>query len=329
MKKVLILGVAAVQMDAIAQLNRMGCETWAAAMAMDGPGARIARHFDQINILDEPKLQAHILRHQIDAVYSTGSDLAMPVACRLSEKLGLPHFVSSETADICNHKDRMRERLTRECSGNIPYQVMDSVQEVTVGFPSILKPSDSQGQRGIYLVGSQQQLESRFASARQFSRDGRVILIHRHVVPARAVGRMEDSRLRDTVLDACRRVGIQNGPVYFQIKLEKGHPYIIEMTPRLDGCHMWNVLQKAAGVNLMKLVFEHLLFGRVDELEKLRAVRPMELVFWCQKPGSAMERGVFKLPRDAVEHFYYYQNGEYVRPVNGKFDKVGYYIRKL
>ena len=90
MKKVLILGVAAVQMDAIAQLNRMGCETWAAAMAMDGPGARIARHFDQINILDEPKLQAHILRHQIDAVYSTGSDLAMPVACRLSEKLGVP-----------------------------------------------------------------------------------------------------------------------------------------------------------------------------------------------------------------------------------------------
>ena len=366
MKKVLILGVAAVQMDAIAQLNRMGCETWAAAMAMDGPGARIARHFDQINILDEPKLQAHILRHQIDAVYSTGSDLAMPVACRLSEKLGLPHFVSSETADICNHKDRMRERLTRECSGNIPYQVMDSVQQATVGFPSILKPSDSQGQRGIYLVGSQQQLESRFASARQFSRDGRVIveryidgpeisvngylvdgrlrflaasdrvtwpeytgLIHRHVVPARAVGMMEDSRLRDTVLDACRRVGIQNGPVYFQIKLEKGHPYIIEMTPRLDGCHMWNVLQKAAGVNLMKLVFEHLLFGRVDELQKLRAVRPMELVFWCQKPGSQMERGVFKLPRDAVEHFYYYQNGEYVRPVNGKFDKVGYYIRKL
>ena len=68
MKKVLILGVAAVQMDAIAQLNRMGCETWAAAMAMDGPGARIARHFDQINILDEPKLQAHILRHLVSGL---------------------------------------------------------------------------------------------------------------------------------------------------------------------------------------------------------------------------------------------------------------------
>ena len=323
MKKVLILGVAAVQMDAIAQLNRMGCETWAAAMAMDGPGARIARHFDQINILDEPKLQAHILRHQIDAVYSTGSDLAMPVACRLSEKLGLPHFVSSETADICNHKDRMRERLTSECSGNIPYQVMDSVQQATVGFPSILKPSDSQGQRGIYLVGSQQQLESRFASARQFSRDGRVIVERYIDGPEISVnGYLVDGRLR--FLAASDRV---TWPEY--TGLIHRHVVPARAVGRAEDCHMWNVLQKAAGVNLMKLVFEHLLFGRVDELEKLRAVRPMELVFWCQKPGSAMERGVFKLPRDAVEHFYYYQNGEYVRPVNGKFDKVGYYIRKL
>ena len=35
-KKVLILGVAAVQMDAVSQLKKMGCETFTCAMAKDG-----------------------------------------------------------------------------------------------------------------------------------------------------------------------------------------------------------------------------------------------------------------------------------------------------
>lgn len=366
MKKVLILGVAAVQMDAILQLKEMGCETYAVAMAKDGPGADKADHFDIINILDEESLIKHILSNQIDVVYSTGSDIAMPVACRLSEKLALPHFVSSETAYICNHKNAMREKLTKECEGNIPYQVLDSVQNVTVNYPAILKPSDAQGQRGIYLIHSQKEFENNFENARQYSKEGKVIvekyidgseisvngymvdgtlkyliasdretwpeytgLIHKHIIPSSTVNEVVTKKMREIVIDACRRVGIKNGPVYFQMKVEHNHPYIIEMTPRLDGCHMWNILEKATGVNLMKLVFEHLLYGNVSELEKKRDIRPMELVFWCQKPHSYMDRTVFELPDDAMEYFYYYENGDYVRPVNGRFDKVGYYIRNL
>lgn len=366
MKKVLILGVAAVQMDAILQLKEIGCETYAVAMAKDGHGADVADHFDIINILDEERLTRHIQANKIDVVYSTGSDLAMPIACRLSEKLNLPHFVASETAYICNHKNAMRTKLTQECRGNIPYQVMDIIQKVEVGFPAILKPSDAQGQRGIFLIHSQEEFELHFEKAREFSKEGKVIvekfvdgpeisvngymvkgelkyliasdretwpeftgLIHKHIVPSRVVGEETAHEMTDIVLDSCRRVGITDGPVYFQMKVEDNHPYIIEMTPRLDGCHMWNILKKATGMNLMKLVFEHLLYGDVSELGKAHGIKPMELVFWCQKPHSYVDRSVFELPEDAVEHFYYYENGDYVRPINGRFDKVGYYIREL
>ena len=51
-KKVLILGVAAVQMDAVSQLKKMGCETFTCAMAKDGPAADLSDHFNLINILD-------------------------------------------------------------------------------------------------------------------------------------------------------------------------------------------------------------------------------------------------------------------------------------
>ena len=142
-KKVLILGVAAVQMDAVSQLKKMGCETFTCAMAKDGPAADLSDHFNLINILDEEKLATFIVDNKIDVVYSTGSDLAMPVACRLSERLGLPHFVSSYAANVCNHKNLMRERLTLECEGNIPFQVLDSIDKIAIQYPAILKPSDA------------------------------------------------------------------------------------------------------------------------------------------------------------------------------------------
>lgn len=131
-------------------------------MAKDGPAADLSDHFNLINILDEEKLATFIVDNKIDVVYSTGSDLAMPVACRLSERLGLPHFVSSYAANVCNHKNLMRERLTLECEGNIPFQVLDSIDKIAIQYPAILKPSDAQGQRGIFLIRSQSEFESHF-----------------------------------------------------------------------------------------------------------------------------------------------------------------------
>lgn len=366
-KKVLILGVASVQMDAILELKKMGCETFAIGMAKDGPGADVADHFDIINILDEEGIINHIINNKIDVVYSTGSDLAIPVACRVSEKLGIPHFVSSKTAYICNHKNVMRETLTQNCKGNIPYQVFEKIEKISIPFPVILKPSDSQGQRGVFLIHSQKEFEEHFEDVKKFSREGKVIvekyidgpeisvngyivngevkyliasdrdtwpeytgLIHKHIVPSTVLGENARNKMRVVVEEACNRVGIKNGPVYFQMKVENDMPYIIEMTPRLDGCHMWNILEMATGVNLMKLVFAHLLNNDISELDKIcKTIKPMELVFWCQKPNSYMDRKSFKLPDDALYHFFYYENGDYVRPVNGRFDKVGYYIRNL
>lgn len=366
MKKVLILGVAAVQMEAILQLKKMNCETYACAMAKDGPGADVADHFDIINVLDEKALTQYILRNHIDAVYSTGSDLAMPVASQLSENLNLPHFASAKAAYICNHKNEMREAL-RGCEGNIPFQVMSKLDKVEIPYPLILKPSDSQGQRGIFLVHSDKEVAEHFDQAKKFSRAGKVILekyvdgpelsvngymvdgklnylvasdretwpkytglIHKHIVPSKSLDIKTQMRIKKIFEAACQRLGIMNGPIYFQMKLEKQKPYIIEMTPRLDGCHMWNILSRATGVNLMKLVFEHLLYDDTSELaKKSDNIIPMELVFFCQRPKTKMDQNAFEIPKDAKYHFFYYQTGDYIRPVNGKFDKVGYYIRNL
>ena len=354
-------------MDAVIQLKEMGFETHAIAMAKDGPAADEADYFEMINILDEHAVIDYIQKHDIDVVYSVGSDLAMPAACKISEKLDLPCFVSFDTAYICNHKNCMRETLTLNCDGNVPYQVMEEPEEVIIKFPVILKPSDAQGQRGIFLINSQEELEEHFEEAKKFSRSSKVIvekyiegpevsvngymvngslkflavsdretwpqftgLIHKHIVPAQTISEKATARIWHIFEDACKRVGIQNGPVYFQMKVEGDQPYIIEMTPRLDGCHMWNILSRSSGVNLIKLCFEHLIHGDTSELENLRdGLDPMELVFFCQEPNTTMDRDRFTVPEEAEDHFWYYESGDHIRPVNGRYDKIGYYIQSI
>lgn len=365
-KKVLILGVASVQMDAIQQLRRMGHETFAIAMAKDGPGADAADHFKIINILDEPAVIDYARQNGVDVIYSVGSDLAMPVACKLSQQLGLPYFVDYKVANICNHKDLLRNALTADCSWNIPFQVMDECGPVTISFPCIMKPSDSQGQRGIFLVQNQEEVNEHFEDAKKYSRDHKVIiehyvvgneysvncylvdgevsymvasdretwpqytgLIHKHIVPTRTLNGEVVKEIKEMMIDVCKRVGVANGPMYAQIKVENNHPYIIEMTPRLDGCHMWNILARATGVNLLKLCFEHLMNNDISELNKLSEhIDNYELVFFCQEPHTIMDRTKLVVPDDAVYHFYYYETGDTIRPVNGRYDKIGYYIHK-
>lgn len=366
-QKVLILGVASVQMDAILELKKMGYETYACAMANDGPGAEVADHFDQINILDKEALINHIEKNGISLVYSVGSDLAMPVASFISEQLQMPHFVSEKTARICNNKNLMRTTLGNNFKGNVKFQVISSeVDKLDLSFPFIVKPADSQGQRGVKLVNSQDEYIESYKAAKKYSRSGLVIieqyisgpelsvngylidgkvkfliasdrdtwpeytgLIHKHIVPTDNLTSEASNILVGIIESACKRLEILNGPVYTQMKLEKGIPYIIEITPRLDGCHMWSILQYYTGVNLLKLTFEHLLNNDCSELKKRykEFSEGYVLEFICQEPNTNADYSVFQDEiKNSLTSFNYYEQGQMIRPVNGIYDKIGYFI---
>ncbi len=368
MRKVLILGVASVQMDAIIELKNMGCSVYACAMADDGPGSKYADHFEPLNFTDIKALIAYIEKEKFDCIYSVGSDLAMPILAGVSEKLNLPHFVTAEAASICNHKDEMRSFLGDNFEWNIRYQVLRQANEQKqIAFPFIMKPSDSQGQRGVKLIENEKQFKEEFEKTKAYSRSGNVILedylegkelsvntyivdsdvvfcvasdrvtwpqydgglIHKHIVPARALSSEFESELRRLVTAVARKFNILNGPLYFQIKLKGGHPKIVEVTPRLDGCHMWNVLQHYTGVNLLKLTFEHLLYNNTDELKNQRSSKEeYVLEFLCQKTNTPADYSTFAIPENAIYSYCYYRDGDNVRSVNGRFEKIGYFIMK-
>jgi len=366
-KKVLILGVAAPQMDAILQLKKMGYQTHACAMEKDGPGADVADYFSKINLLDRDSIINYIKNNEISLVYSVGSDLAMPVVSFISEKLKLPHFVTEKTAKICNNKNLLRETLGNNFEGNVKFQVVSNINEKPqLKYPFIVKPADSQGQRGVEIVHNFDEYKKYFEKAQSYSRSNYVIieqyisgpelsvngylvngeikflipsdretwekylgLIHKHIVPSEVITLDIVENIKNVIEGACEKLDINNGPVYAQMKIENGQPYIIEITPRLDGCHMWKLLKYYSGVNLLKLTFEHLLNNDTSELEntKNKTNSKYTLEFICQEPNTKADYTKYeKKLMSSLKSFKYYNQGDLIRPVNNKYEKIGYFI---
>ncbi len=369
MNTILILGTGNAQVDLIEYCKQRGFTVCTCSNANGDPGQALSDNFELIDISDVPKVIELATRCKADLVYSVGSDVAMPTACAVSEALSLPHFVSSKTALLCNVKSEFRAFLGMDFEGNLPFQVMaDANTPILLDYPLIMKPVDSQGQRGVRTVTSHESFLSTFAESMAFSRSGRVILeelidgpevsvntysvdgrivffvlsdrliwadypgglIREHVVPSIVATPKACELIYDLVARVLQKLKILNGPAYFQIKLRGDEPRLIEVTPRLDGCHMWRLLKYYTGIDLLDLTVRHLT-GSPPQLESVQATPGtggLSLGFFCEPPGTLFDPAKHEL-NDSLWLRWYYQKGDKVKRVNGLLEKCGYHISRL
>lgn len=365
MKKILVLGTGAAQADLIKECKAQGLEVYACSY-IDGDVAQLyADHFEQINIVDTDAVLEYAKRVKADYVYSAGSDVAMPTALKVSEELGLPIFCGSKTAKICNNKILLRETLGSDFEGNLQFQMISNVNdEIKLEYPFMMKPSDSQGQRGVCLVNSYEEFKANFDRTISFSREKKVIIeeyvegyeisvnafvkggetvfslpskriawdefpggiIKKHVISNDIITNTElQARVRMLVDSAVKALRINSGPVYFQIIVNRdNYPKLIEVTPRLDGCHMWNAIKHSTGVDLLKLTVDSLT-GKDISIPDY-TVKPYELAFLCLPPNEVFRTSSFELLQyDYLQ--WYYKDGEIVKTMNGFMEKCGYLIK--
>lgn len=365
-KKILILGAGNAQLDLINYCNSIGLETYGCSYTDTDKGIVLLDHFAKIDITDANAIKAYFLNNQIDYIYSVGSDIAVPTICTVAEETGKFSFVSSKTAEICCNKHLMRKALG-DVGYNLPYTVCSSYEDVeTVDFyPAILKPVDSQGQRGVYLARNKDEIRKYFEKSISFSKSGKVIIekfvsgdevsvnayvkngevvfsiisdresfsnfpggiIKAHHLPSVYENTATAEKINELVKETVIRLKINNGPVYFQIKVCDGNPYLIEVTPRLDGCHMWRLIERYCGINLFTLTMKHF-FGEDIEIGEYKKSRyPMHLEFFCEPPETIFNKNKYS-DYFADYSVMYYETGDTVRKLNGYMEKCGYRIYK-
>ncbi|WP_040198383.1 ATP-grasp domain-containing protein [Candidatus Soleaferrea massiliensis] len=368
-KRILILGAGNAQIDAIRFCKQHGFTVYGCSYTDADRGIPLLDGFRRIDIRDVENVSAYASAIGADAVYSVGSDLAMPTAAAVSERLSLPRFISSETARICQNKEKFRRFLGPDFEGNLPYKKARSLDDALFfdAFPGIMKPVDSQGQRGVCTVRSREEIEAQFARSRSFSASGTVILeqlvdgpevsvnvyrqdgrtvfllisargvfgeypggiIKEHLLP-HGLSKAGEQRVRDLAERVCAKLKINDGPAYLQIKLDRvrEQPYLIEVTPRLDGCHLWRLIRHCCGVDLLETSFLHLLDGACSSFQPRPAFDAYRLRFLCEQPGRVFDRARYDV--SGAEYLeWYYETGDTVRPLNGFMEKCGYVIEPV
>lgn len=85
-RKVLILGAGNAQYDAIKYCKEKGFEVYGCSYTDTDKSIPLLDHFEKINIIDVDEVKEYAMKINADIVYSVGSDVAMPTACKVSEQ---------------------------------------------------------------------------------------------------------------------------------------------------------------------------------------------------------------------------------------------------
>lgn len=365
----LILGTLHGQAEAIERLRVRGWTVHSCGHRADGPGVDAADSFSLIDIVDANAVAALAQRLDADVVYSVGSDIAMPTVAVVSERLGLVQFHDVEITETLHRKANLRAFLERNDLSPVAHRVAQEAADVDGFdvFPAIVKPSDSQGQRGLRVVTDVAEARAAVADAISFSAtrtavieeylDGPEVSVHvfvvdghvelavptdrfvwdgpltgvaeGHAIPARSLTAAQWPAIDELIRAVVSTLGIRTGPLYFQLKLTSRGARIIEIAPRLDGCHLWRLLELHTGFNILDRCFD-LLAGEAWQPVELDVPEVVhELWFMLGNPNVPFHPADHP-PSSGAGVVVYEElqvaEGELPRDANGIVSRLGYRI---
>jgi biotin carboxylase len=328
MKTVLFVGAGRHQRRAILQAKEMGLRVAAVDRNPDALGLKEADIAKVVDFADAAAVLKATARLKLDGVLTVSADRAVPVVAAVAEARGLPG-IGVETAHLLTHKVAMRRRLA---DAGVPQPRFAAIRTFSerrraadeVGFPAVLKPADSGGQRGLFRVESVDDIDAHLHEALAASPTGEAILeqyiegtemngivIARqndaipltlsdrlrppgvgfgvgwiHVYPATIYGAQLEESER-VAAHTVHSLGLRTGIAFPQlIAAPDGRVVVVECAARIPGGQMADLVRWATGVDLVDVQIRVALGEELpDELVTARFRQPLAIRFLTAEPG--------------------------------------------
>jgi len=179
-KTVLFVGAGRHQRGAILRARELGLRVVGVDRNAEAPGLAEADVAEVVDFADVDAVTEVARQHSVDGVLTVSADRAVPVVAAVAEALGLPG-IGTETAHLMTHKVAMRRQLAEMGVPQPRFAAARTLAEgrlaaETVGFPSVLKPADSGGQRGVFRLNSIDDLDAHLHAAVAESPTGEAIV---------------------------------------------------------------------------------------------------------------------------------------------------------
>lgn len=158
----MVLGGGLLQVPLIKRVKQKGYRVFLADYYENPPGRRYCDEASQISSVSIDDNLRYAEERDINYILTIGTDQPVLTAATVSEKLGLPHPISAEQGMMVTNKLYMKRIMVENGIPTPGYKVLRSFGDVDwqeLSFPLVMKPADSQGQRGIFVLRGQESLE--------------------------------------------------------------------------------------------------------------------------------------------------------------------------
>ncbi|MBV8081231.1 MAG: ATP-grasp domain-containing protein [Actinobacteria bacterium] len=346
-KTVLFVGAGRHQRRAIRRAKELGLRVAAVDGTPGAPGLAEADVPRVVDFSDVEGVLAAVADVELDGVMTISADRAVPVVAAVAEARGLPG-IGVETAHRMTHKVAMRRALA---DAGVPQPRFAAVRSLSerrraadeVGFPAVLKPADSGGQRGVFRVDSVDDIEAHLHEVLAASPTGEAILeefvdgteMNGIVVMRRgeAIPLTLSDRRRppgvgfgvgwmhvypptidpDQLVEAervaghtARALGLETGIAFPQlIAARDGRVVVVECAARVPGGEMARLVWHAVGVDIVEVQLRMALGEDLpDELVLPKRSQPLAVRFFTASPGPLPTGRVVRTPSlEKVEAF--------------------------
>ena len=328
MRTVLFVGAGRHQRRAIAQAKEAGLRVAAVDRNPDAPGFAEAAIAKVVDFADVSAVLRATARLKLDGVLTVSADRAVPVVAAVAEARGLPG-IGVETAHLLTNKIAMRRRLGERGVPQPRFAAVRTLSETRraadeVGFPAVLKPADSGGQRGVFRVDSLDDVDAHLHEALAASPTGEAILEEfvdgtelngmlvargSEVIPLTLSDRLRPpgigfgvgwihvypptippeqlAEAEDVAVRTVRALGLRGGIAFPQlIAHPDGRVVVVECAARIPGGQMADLVRVAVGVDLVDVQLRLALGDPLpDEVVRPRFAQPLAIRFLTARPG--------------------------------------------
>lgn len=303
-KRLLIMGGMQISCEIVRKAKAMGVYTIVADYypVEKSPAKSIADKAIEVSVTDVDAVVSVIKEESVDGVIVGFNDMLLPFYADICKKAGLPCYGTKEQFETLIAKDQYKALCRKFGVPTIPeYDINDK----DIKYPVLVKPVDSSGSRGITICHNHEELEDAVEKGKKASKTGKVLierymdgrevtvfwtfqngyyylsgLANRHVkhnqgddVIPLPVGYTFPSvflpKYRKEVENNCKHMfqhlGIKDGMMFMQCKVEDGTCYVYDLGFRLTGSLEYKILERVCGYNPLEMMISFALTGKMGE----------------------------------------------------------------
>ncbi|PKM51959.1 MAG: carboxylate--amine ligase [Firmicutes bacterium HGW-Firmicutes-7] len=295
----MILGASYAQLNAIKRASVSGIKVLATDYSKTSIGKMYADEHAFASTFDVDTTLKVAKDHHINGIMTTGTDQPVLTVSKIAQDLNLPSFLSIHTAYQVTHKKAMKKVFIDHNIPTVDYRVIDrkfSDDELKgLIFPVVVKPLDSQGQRGIYKLSTIEEIRRHFHLVLKHSREqeimvesyyenneitisgwvkngqekiltvtdrvtfqeeGNLGICLSHEFPSKHLPEYIDE-IKAVTHEIVKAFKIKEGPIYFQMFIGEEGLKVNEIACRIGGAYEDEAIPVLTGVDILQMVIDY------------------------------------------------------------------------